>query len=190
MDKYGICLKIFGLLLTLINQAFLMSSPSLTLKYFNTQWTTTIIWSSVYSTRRGYTLDGFLCLCVLQSEPVLPRPLAATSLKLVMTSQREIFFLHSFPPFFYHLVLWSLKSHNCAPFLLPSVYVSRLEDDLKLSSSEESDGEQDVAKNASRNTLGRWAKTQLVSPENIRGVSLWVFYYWIQLWFFSFPLDS
>lgn len=39
--------------------------------------------------------------------------------------------------------------------LLLSVYVSMLEDDLKLSSSEDSDGEQDPAKNASRNTLGR-----------------------------------
>lgn len=40
-------------------------------------------------------------------------------------------------------------------------YLSMLEDDLKLSSSEDSDGEQDPAKNAARNTLGRWTQNKV-----------------------------
>lgn len=44
---------------------------------------------------------------------------------------------------------------SCFPCL------SMLEDDLKLSSSEDSDGEQDPAKNAARNTLGRWMRNKV-----------------------------
>ena len=44
-----------------------------------------------------------------------------------------------------------IKSRDLISFLC----LSMLEDDLKLSSSEDSDGEQDSAKNASRNTSAR-----------------------------------
>lgn len=109
--------------------------------------------------RTGCDLDDCLCLCVSQSAAVLPKAPAPTSPKLVTTSRRETFFFPSFLPTLWSsdpwkvVIFWS----DCVSSLLPPVYVSMLEDDLKLSSSEDSDGEQDPAKNASRNTLGRWA---------------------------------
>lgn len=46
-------------------------------------------------------------------------------------------------------------SQSLAEILLSCSYSSTLQDDLKLSTSEDSDGEQDPAKNTSRNTSAR-----------------------------------
>lgn len=128
------------------------------MKYFNTQWTTTIIMISVCKARyygedrmRSRRLFVFVCL----SERGSSSKSSSTHQPKACDDQPTWDFLPtlwSSDPWKV-VIFWS----DCVSSLLPPVYVSMLEDDLKLSSSEDSDGEQDPAKNASRNTLGRWA---------------------------------